>query len=89
MDSFYLFDSHKDGTLRLSYYCLKEYYFGMEIHISTDVNSNAIHNATITPANTANTANITELSKLLRERDRVVFADTGYTSDSYKKEDRH
>ena len=59
-----------------------QYYFGMKIHIGTDVNSNAIHSATITPANTAD---ITELSKLLRERDRVVFADAGYTSDSYKK----
>ena len=59
-----------------------QYYFGMKIHIGTDVNSNAIHSATITPANTAD---ITELPKLLRERDRVVFADAGYTSDSYKK----
>ena len=59
-----------------------QYYFGMKIHIGTDVNSNAIHSATITPANTAD---ITELPKLLRERDRVVFADEGYTSDSYKK----
>ena len=59
-----------------------QYYFGMKIHIGTDVNSNAIHSATVTPANTAD---ITELPKLLRERDRVVFADAGYTSDSYKK----
>ena len=59
-----------------------QYYFGMKIHIGTDVNSNAIHSATITPANTAD---ITELPKLLRERDRVVCADAGYTSDSYKK----
>ena len=59
-----------------------QYYFGMKIHIGTDVNSNAIHSATITQANTAD---ITELPKLLRERDRVVFADAGYTSDSYKK----
>ena len=59
-----------------------QYYFGMKIHIGADVNSNAIHSATITPANTAD---ITELPKLLRERDRVVFADAGYTSDSYKK----
>ena len=34
---------------------------------------------TVTPAN------ITELPKLLQERDRVVFADAGYVSDSYKK----
>ncbi|WP_419614747.1 IS5 family transposase [Thiolapillus sp.] len=59
-----------------------QYYFGMKIHIGTDVNSNAIHSATVTPANTAD---ITELPKLLRERDRVVFADAGYTSDSYKR----
>ena len=59
-----------------------QYYFGMKIHIGTNVNSNAIHSATVTPANTAD---ITELPKLLRERDRVVFADAGYTSDSYKR----
>ena len=58
-----------------------QYYFGMKIHIGTDVNSNVIHSATVT---SANEADITELPHLLREDDQVVFADAGYTSDSYK-----
>jgi transposase, IS5 family len=59
-----------------------QYYFGMKVHIGTDVNSNVIHSATVT---SANEADITELPNLLREKDRVVFADAGYTSDSYKR----
>lgn len=58
------------------------YYFGMKIHIGTDINSNAIHSATVTAANVAD---ITELPQLLREEDKVIFADAGYTSDSYKR----
>jgi len=59
-----------------------QYYFGMKIHIGTDVNSNVIHSATVT---SANEADITELPNVLREEDQVVFADAGYTSDSYKR----
>lgn len=59
-----------------------QYYFGMKIHIGSDVNSNAIHSATVT---SANIADISEMSKLLREEDEVVFGDAGYTSDSYKR----
>ena len=59
-----------------------QYYFGMKIHIGSDVNSNAIHSATVT---SANIADISEISKLLREEDEVVFGDAGYTSDSYKR----
>lgn len=62
-----------------------QYYFGMKVHIGTDVNSNTIHSATVTPANTAD---ITELPNLLREEDRVIFADAGYTSDSYRRGSR-
>ncbi len=58
-----------------------QYYFGMKVHIGTDVNSNAIHSITVTAANVAD---IDELPKLLREDDKVVFADAGYTSDAYK-----
>ena len=32
----------------------------------------------------ANVADITELPKLLRANDRVIFADAGYTSDDYR-----
>lgn len=59
-----------------------QYYFGMKVHIGTDVDSNVIHSATVT---SANEADITELPNLLREEDQVVFADAGYTSDSYKR----
>ena len=37
----------------------------------------------------ANEADINELPKLLRETDKVIFADAGYTSDSYKRGSRH
>lgn len=59
-----------------------QYYFGFKIHIGTDINSNVIHSATVTPANEAD---INELPKLLRKDDKVVFADAGYTSDTYKR----
>jgi len=59
-----------------------QYYFGMKIHIGSDVNSNAIHSATVT---SANIADINEMPELLREEDEVVFGDAGYTSDSYKR----
>ena len=59
-----------------------QYYFGMKIHIGTDVDSNVIHSATVT---SANEADITELPHLLREDDQVIFADAGYTSDTYKR----
>lgn len=59
-----------------------QYFFGMKIHIGTDVNSNAIHSATVT---SANKADIDELPNLLREDDKVIFADAGYTSDTYKR----
>jgi IS5 family transposase len=59
-----------------------QYYFGMKIHIGTDVNSNVIHSATVTAANTAD---ITEMPTLLRPDDKVVLGDAGYMSDSYKR----
>ena len=59
-----------------------QYYFGMKVHIGTDVNSNVIHSATVT---SANEADVNELPKLLREDDQAIFADAGYTSDSYKR----
>ncbi len=59
-----------------------QHYFGMKIHIGTDINSNVIHTATVTAANTAD---ITEMPNLLRADDKVVFGDAGYVSDSYKR----
>ena len=63
-----------------------QWYFGMKIHIGADVNSGAVHSVTVTPANTAD---ITELPKLLREDDEAVFGDAAYTSDEYKRGARH
>lgn len=57
-----------------------QFYFGMKVHIGTDVNSNTIHSATVTPANVCD---VTELPNLLRDTDKVVFGDAGYTSDTY------
>lgn len=62
-----------------------QYFFGMKIHIGTDVNSNVIHSATVT---SANKADIDELPNLLRKEDKVIFADAGYTSDTYKRGSR-
>ena len=59
-----------------------QYFFGMKIHLGSDVNSNAIHSATVT---SANVSDIDEMPTLIRESDEVVFADAGYTSDSYKR----
>jgi len=59
-----------------------QYYFGMKIHIGSDINSNVIHSATVT---SANIADIDEMPMLLRKEDEVIFGDAGYTSDSYKR----
>jgi IS5 family transposase len=63
-----------------------QWYFGMKIHVGADVNSGAVHSVTVTPANTAD---IAELPNLLREDDQVIFGDAGYTSDDYKKGSRY
>lgn len=62
-----------------------QFHFGMKIHIGSDVNSNVMHSATVTAANKAD---IDELPNLVREDDKVIFADAGYTSDSYKRGSR-
>jgi transposase, IS5 family len=59
-----------------------QWHFGMKIHVGADVDSGAVHTVTTT---SANIADIDELPKLLRYDDAVVFADAGYTSDSYKR----
>jgi IS5 family transposase len=63
-----------------------QWYFGMKIHVGADVDSGAVHSVTTTAANVAD---ITELPQLLREDDQVVFADAGYSSDSYRRGARH
>lgn len=63
-----------------------QWYFGMKIHVGVDVDSGAVHTVTTTAANVAD---ITELPKLIREDDQVIFADAGYSSDSYRRGARH
>jgi IS5 family transposase len=63
-----------------------QWYFGMKIHVGTDVDSGAVHSVTTTAANVAD---ITELPNLIRENDQVIFADAGYSSDSYRRGARH
>lgn len=62
-----------------------QWYFGMKIHVGADVKSGAVHSVAVTAANTAD---IAELPKRLREDDQVIFGDAGYTSDEYKKGSR-
>ncbi len=57
-------------------------YFGMKIHIGSDIDSNTIYSAIVT---SANIADIDEMPELLRKEDEVIFSDAGYTSDSYKR----
>jgi len=63
-----------------------QWYFGMKIHVGADINSGAVHSVTTTAANVAD---ITELPNLIREKDQVIFADAGYSSDSYRRGARH
>ncbi len=63
-----------------------QWYFGMKIHIGADVDSGAVHSVRTTAANIAD---ITELPNLLREDDQVIFADAGYSSDTYRRGSRH
>ena len=60
----------------------KQWYFGMKIHVGADVASGVAHSVTVTAANEAD---ISELPKLLREEDTVIFGDAGYVSDAYKR----
>lgn len=62
-----------------------QYYFGLKIHIGTDINTNVIHSATVTAANESD---VGQMNKLLRESDQAVMADAGYTGDKHKKEAR-
>ena len=59
-----------------------QWYFGMKIHVGADVDSGLSHSVTVTAANEAD---ISELPKLLREDDAVIFGDAGYASDEYKR----
>jgi len=64
----------------------QQWYFGMKIYIGADVNSSALLAVTST---VAHVADIAELSKLLRDSDRVIFVDVGYTRDECWRGARH
>lgn len=60
----------------------RQWYFGMKVHVGADVNSGVVHSVTVTAANRPD---IAELPKLLREGDEVIFGDSGYASQDYKR----
>jgi IS5 family transposase len=53
----------------------QQWYFGMKAHIGVDMESGLVHTVTTTPANTAD---VTEVDKLLHGKESMVFADAGY-----------
>lgn len=63
----------------------KQWYFGMKIHVGADVNSGAVHSVTVTAANESD---IGQLDDLLRDDDKVIFADAAYGSDERKRKAR-
>lgn len=60
-----------------------QWYHGMKCHAAVDAGTGLVHSATFTAANTAD---ITETSKLIRPDDEVVYADAGYTGVEKRKE---
>jgi len=52
-----------------------QWYFGMKAHIGVDMESGLVHTVTTTPANTAD---VSEVDKLLHGKECMVFADAGY-----------
>ncbi len=52
-----------------------QWYHGMKIHAGVDAGTGYVHTITATPANVHD---VDETSKLLREDDTVVYADSGY-----------
>jgi len=62
-----------------------QYHFGMKAHIGTDINSNVVHSATVTPANESD---IGQLPQLLRQDDELIMGDAGYVSQAYKRGSR-
>ena len=52
-----------------------QYYFGMKAHIGVDAESGLVHTVTTTPANTAD---VTQVSKLLHGKEKRAYGDAGY-----------
>ena len=53
----------------------KQWYFGMKIHSGVDAGSGYVHTITATAANVSD---VTEVHHLIREKDHVVYGDSGY-----------
>ena len=51
------------------------WFFGMKAHIGVDAESGLVHTVTTTPANTAD---VTEVSKLLHGKEQRAYGDAGY-----------
>ncbi len=60
-----------------------QWYFGCKMHIGVDAQSGMVHTMEITPANTHD---IDVASKLIREDDDVVYADSGYLGIEKREE---
>jgi transposase, IS5 family len=59
-----------------------QWYFGMKVHVGSDVNSGTVHTVSVTPANASD---ISQLPNLLREDDRAVFGDAAYVHNGLKR----
>jgi IS5 family transposase len=67
----------------------QQWYFGFKAHIGVDAGTGFVHTVTVTPANTAD---VVETTKLVREDDQVVYGDAGYAGVDKRDEvvqDRH
>jgi IS5 family transposase len=59
----------------------KQWHFGMKAHVGTD-RRGIVHSLSTTPANTAD---ITELPRLLHGREKEVFGDQAYWSEAHRR----
>jgi IS5 family transposase len=60
-----------------------QWHFGMKAHIGVDCDSGLVHTVTATPANTAD---VTEVSKLLHGKETAIYGDAGYTGAEKRPE---
>jgi IS5 family transposase len=63
----------------------EQWYFGMKVHVGTDVNSGLVHTVSVTPANAHDSS---QLPYLLREDDKAVFGDKAYVNKQIKRQAR-
>ena len=60
-----------------------QYYHGMKAHVGVDAGSGYVHSLTGTAANAHD---ITEAHNLIREDDKVIYRDSGYTGVANRDE---